>query len=81
MSETRRRRQSGRAAPFQSARQGAALADASSEFKVALTSMRSSAKEFVAQPSQSLIAQFAMSHDNVMRSLDKIEAAYLTGSN
>src|SRR2546423_13729306 len=36
---------------FQSAQQAAALADASREFKVALTSMRMSAKEFAAQPS------------------------------
>jgi methyl-accepting chemotaxis protein len=60
---------------FQSTRQAAALADASREFKVALTSMRMSAKEFVAQPSHDLVSRFGESHDNALRSLDIIEAA------
>ena len=60
---------------FQSAQQAAALADASREFKVALTSMRMSAKEFAAQPSYDLVAQFGASHDGALRSLDTIESA------
>src|SRR5438552_5177297 len=60
---------------FQSAQQAAALADASREFKVALTSMRMSAKEFAAQPSYDLVAQFGASHDSALRSLDTIESA------
>src|SRR2546423_847411 len=60
---------------FQSAQQAAALADASREFKVALTSMRMSAKEFAAQPSYDLVTQFGASHDSALRSLDTIESA------
>ena len=60
---------------FQSAQQAAALADASREFKVALTSMRMSAKEFAAQPSYDLVAQFGASHDSALHSLDTIESA------
>src|SRR5712691_8460813 len=60
---------------FRSAQQAAALADASREFKVALTTMRMSAKEFVAQPSYELVNMFGAAHDAALKSLDTIEAA------
>jgi methyl-accepting chemotaxis protein len=62
-------------AAFQSAQQAAVLADASREFKTALTSMRMSAKEFAAQPSYDLVASFGVGHDSALRSLDTVDAA------
>src|SRR5690349_8985424 len=62
-------------AAFQSVRQAASLADASREFKVALTSMRMSAKDFVAQPSYDLVNRFDAGHDEARRNLDRIAAA------
>jgi methyl-accepting chemotaxis protein len=60
---------------FESAQQAAVLADASREFKVALTTMRMSAKEFATQPSYDLVNLFAENHDSALHSLDVIEAA------
>src|SRR5262245_10133433 len=47
---------------FRSAQQADLLANASREFKVALTSMRMSAKEFVAQPSYEVVNMFSAAH-------------------
>jgi methyl-accepting chemotaxis protein len=66
-------REVGRA--FASAQQAARLADASREFKVALTSLRMNALEFAAQPSYDLVDQFRKSHDAALRSLRTIESA------
>src|SRR5262245_4715993 len=60
---------------FQSTQQASQLADASREFKAALTSMRMSVKEFSAQPSYDLVKSFGESHDNALRNLEMIEAA------
>jgi methyl-accepting chemotaxis protein len=62
------------AGAFRSALQAAALADASREFKVALTSMRMSASEFATQPTYDLVNRFGASHDSALTSLDAIEA-------
>src|SRR3954452_8344129 len=59
---------------FESAQQAAVLADASREFKVALTTMRMSAKEFATSPSYDLVNLFGASHDAALHSLDVIEA-------
>jgi methyl-accepting chemotaxis protein len=61
-------------AAFESAQQAAVLADASREFKVTLTTMRMSAKEFATQPSYDLVTLFGDSHDSALHSLDVIEA-------
>ena len=61
-------------AAFESAQQAAVLADASREFKVALTTMRMSAKEFATQPSYDLVNLFGANHDAALHSLDVIEA-------
>jgi methyl-accepting chemotaxis protein len=60
---------------FASTRQAAQLADASREFKVALMTMRMSAKEFAAQPSYDLVNVFQTAHKNALANLDMIEAA------
>jgi methyl-accepting chemotaxis protein len=59
---------------FESAQQAAVLADASREFKVALTTMRMSAKEFATSPGYDLVNLFSASHDGALRSLDTIES-------
>jgi methyl-accepting chemotaxis protein len=59
---------------FESAQRAAVLADASREFKVALTTMRMSAKEFATQPTYDLVNLFGGSHDLALQSLDTIEA-------
>jgi methyl-accepting chemotaxis protein len=59
---------------FESAQQAAVLADASREFKVALTTMRMSAKEFATSPSYDLVNLFGASHDSALHSLDTIES-------
>jgi methyl-accepting chemotaxis protein len=61
-------------AAFESAQQAAVLADASREFKVALTTMRMAAKEFATQPSYDLVNLFGTNHDAALHSLDVIEA-------
>src|SRR3954451_3499599 len=61
-------------AAFESAQQAAALADASREFKVALTTMRMGAKGFATQPSYDLANLFGTNHDAALHSLDVIEA-------
>jgi methyl-accepting chemotaxis protein len=60
---------------FASSQRAAKLADASREFKVALTSLRMSAMEFAAQPSYDLVDQFRKTHEAALRSLATIEAA------
>src|SRR4051812_6260821 len=62
-------------AAFESAQQAAALADASREFKDALTTMRMGAKEFATQPSYDLATLFGTNHAPALHSLDVIEAA------
>jgi methyl-accepting chemotaxis protein len=59
---------------FQSAHQAAEVSDASREFKMALTGMRMSAKEFAGRPSYDLVNAFAVAHDTAARSLDAIDA-------
>jgi methyl-accepting chemotaxis protein len=59
---------------FRSAQQADLLADASREFKVALTTMRMSAKEFAAHPSYDLVNMFGTAHDAALKSLDTVEA-------
>src|SRR5215212_4603287 len=59
---------------FESAQQAAVLADASREFKVALTTMRMSAKEFATTPSYDLVNLFGASHDSALHGLDTIES-------
>ena len=60
---------------FRSTQQAATLADASREFKVALTSMRMNTSEFATQPAYDLVNRFGASHDSALMSLDTIEAA------
>jgi methyl-accepting chemotaxis protein len=60
---------------FKTVRMAAQLSDASREFKGALTAMRMSAKEFVAQPSYDLVNQFGTAQDAALSSLNTIEAA------
>ena len=60
---------------FARAHQAAETADASREFKLALTGMRMSAKEFAAHPSYDLVTAFARAHDDAVRAFDTIEAA------
>jgi methyl-accepting chemotaxis protein len=57
---------------FDSVQQAAALADASQEFKAAIATMRVSAKDFVAQPSQQLIKSFETGHDVATKNLHLI---------
>ena len=59
---------------FASSQRAARLADASREFKVALTSLRMSAMEFAGQPSYDLVDQFRKSHEAAVKSLATIEA-------
>src|SRR5689334_13999909 len=64
---------------FQTVRKASQLSDASREFKGALTAMRMSAKEFVAQPSYDLISQFGSAQDAAVTTLNTIEAAADSG--
>jgi methyl-accepting chemotaxis protein len=57
---------------FDSVQQAAALADASQEFKAAIATMRVSAKDFVAQPSQQLIKSFETGHEVAIKNLHLI---------
>jgi methyl-accepting chemotaxis protein len=58
---------------FDSVKQSAVLADASREFKGAMVAMRTIAKEFVAQPSKSLIQAFGEAQTQSTKSLDAID--------
>jgi methyl-accepting chemotaxis protein len=60
---------------FRSAHQAAEVAEASREFKLALTAMRMSAKEFAARASYDLVTAFAVAHDNAMRFLETMASA------
>src|SRR5262245_54249139 len=55
---------------FRSAHQAAEVAEASREFKLALTAMRMSAKQFAAHPSYDLVGAFGTAHDNAVRYLE-----------
>jgi len=57
-------------AAFRSAHESAEVAEASREFKLALTAMRMSAKEFAAHPSYNDVTAFAVAYDNAIRFLD-----------
>ncbi len=60
---------------FQSAQRASTVADASRDFKIALTAMRTTAKEFATQPSYDLVNTFRGNHETALRKLDAIEAA------
>jgi methyl-accepting chemotaxis protein len=60
---------------FDSVKISSALADASREFKSALTTMRISAKDFATRPRPELIKDFQEGHDSASKSLDIIESA------
>ena len=60
-------------AAFDSVKQSAVLADASREFKGAMVAMRTAAREFVAQPSKSLMQGFNDAHTLAGKSLDAID--------
>ena len=60
---------------FHSAHQAAEVADASREFKLALTAMRMNAKEFAAHPSYDLVTAFGAAHDNAIRFLETMAVA------
>ncbi len=60
---------------FQSAHQAAEVAEASREFKLALTAMRMNAKEFAARPSYDLVTAFGAAHDSAMRFLETMAVA------
>ncbi|MPZ41578.1 MAG: hypothetical protein GEU95_26740, partial [Rhizobiales bacterium] len=55
---------------FRSAEQAADVAEASREFKLALTAMRMNAKEFAARPSYDKVSNFTAAHENAARFLD-----------
>ncbi len=61
-------------AAFRSAHESAEVAEASREFKMALTAMRMSAREFAAHPSYDDVTAFAVAHDNAARFLDTMAA-------
>jgi methyl-accepting chemotaxis protein len=60
---------------FNSAHQAAEVAEASREFKLTLTAMRMSAKEFAARPSYDLVSTFGAAHDNAVRFLETMANA------
>ena len=60
---------------FHSAHQAAEVAEASREFKLALTAMRMNAKEFAARPSYDLVTAFGAAHDSAMRFLETMAVA------
>jgi methyl-accepting chemotaxis protein len=60
-------------AAFDSVKQSAVLADASREFKGAMVAMRTIAREFVAQPSKSLVQAFGEAQTLSTKSLDAID--------
>jgi methyl-accepting chemotaxis protein len=60
---------------FHSAHQAAEVAEASREFKLALTAMRMSAKEFAARPSYDLVSTFGAAHENAVRFLETMAIA------
>jgi len=62
-------------AAFRSAHDSAEVAEASREFKMALTAMRMSAKEFAAHPSYEDVTAFALAHDNAIRFLEAMAGA------
>jgi methyl-accepting chemotaxis protein len=59
---------------FEGAEQAAVVADASREFKVALTTIRMAAKEFATSPTYDLITSYGTNHDAELHSLDTIES-------
>jgi methyl-accepting chemotaxis protein len=58
---------------FEMVRQAGALTQASQDFKAALSSMRTTATEFAANPSPPLVTEFAASHGAALRSLNALE--------
>src|SRR5262245_38838474 len=60
---------------FTGAHQAAEVAEASREFKLALTAMRMSAKEFAARPSYELVTAFGVAHDSALRFLETVAVA------
>jgi methyl-accepting chemotaxis protein len=62
-------------AAFQTAKRSAALADASREFKGAITDMRAAVKDFTSKPSPDLVTKFAILHVVALRNLDAIDHA------
>jgi len=57
---------------FQTVKRSNAMAEASRNFKTALSSMRLTVKDFSAKPSTSLVTTFDQAHANALRSLDAV---------
>ena len=57
---------------FQTVKRSNALAEASRDFKAALSSMRLTVKDFTAKPSTSLVTTFEHAHTNALQSLDAV---------
>jgi methyl-accepting chemotaxis protein len=60
-------------AAFQSAKHATELADASRDFKMAISEMRIGAKDFAFAPSDELVQRFARGQQAALRNLDTIE--------
>lgn len=60
------------ASAFQTVKRSNALAEASRDFKVALSTMRITVKDFGARPSASLVAAFEQAHASALDSLDTV---------
>jgi methyl-accepting chemotaxis protein len=60
---------------FETVNRSAALADASRDFKSALSAMRIAVKDFSISPSDDLVASFGRAHALALRSLDTIAAS------
>ncbi|MCK9908651.1 methyl-accepting chemotaxis protein [Microbacteriaceae bacterium K1510] len=57
---------------FQTVKRSNAMAEASRNFKTALSSMRLTLKDFSAKPSTTLVATFEQAHASALRSLDAV---------
>jgi len=60
-------------AAFQTAKRAAALADASRDFKAAISEMRMSVKDFASAPSEEAVRRFDQGEDATLTSLDTIQ--------
>jgi methyl-accepting chemotaxis protein len=58
---------------FASVRESVRLADASRQFKDALTTMQVRVKDFIAQPNASIVSRFGESHGTAMESLKQLQ--------
>ena len=60
-------------AAFESVKRSGALAEASREFKGALTAMRSPASQFASKPSKTLIDEFSAAYEHASKNLATVE--------